>query len=98
MIGMDTLKRWWKSVPTLVRQVVIFIIGTVTVIIGIILVPLPGPGWVIIFAGFAILATEFAYAEKVRAWLVKTFKDGWEQLKTRWRPDRTKRDKPAKTP
>ena len=34
-------------------------LGVTVVIVGLILVPLPGPGWLIVFCGLAILATEF---------------------------------------
>jgi uncharacterized protein (TIGR02611 family) len=52
------------------------VIGTLVIIGGIILLPLPGPGWVIIFIGLGILASEFEWAarlldfakDKVRAW------------------------------
>ena len=33
--------------------------------LGIVLIPLPGPGWLIVFAGLAILATEFVWAERL---------------------------------
>lgn len=33
-------------------------------LIGIVLIPYPGPGWLIVFAGFGILATEFDFAAK----------------------------------
>ena len=52
--------------PKTVRQSVVALIGASIVLVGIVLLPLPGPGWVIIFFGFAILATEFTFAEKVR--------------------------------
>ena len=47
------------------------------VLLGLVLVPFPGPGWFIVFVGLGILATEFAWAErlldfgraKFRAWL-----------------------------
>lgn len=71
---METFKRYWKNVPTAVRKPLILIVGTFFVILGLILLPLPGPGWLVIFLGFAILATEFAAAEKVRAWLVEQLK------------------------
>ncbi|MBO3752629.1 hypothetical protein J5X84_41815 [Streptosporangiaceae bacterium NEAU-GS5] len=35
------------------------------VIGGLILVPFPGPGWLIVFLGLALLATEFAWAQGV---------------------------------
>lgn len=52
------------------------VVGTLVVIVGIIAIPFPGPGWLIVFAGLGILATEFAWASrllafaraKVRAW------------------------------
>lgn len=82
---MESLKRYWKSIPAPVRKPLVFIIGTAIVIIGLILLPLPGPGWVIIFLGFAILATEFAFAEKVRAWLVDQLQLTLKKLKQAWR-------------
>lgn len=45
------------------------IIGSIVTLIGFILIPYPGPGWLIVFAGFAILATEFEFAAKALAWL-----------------------------
>jgi len=32
---------------------------------GIILLPLPGPGWLIIFAGLGVLATEYEWARRL---------------------------------
>lgn len=49
-------------------QVGVFIVGLAVVITGIILLPLPGPGWVIIFGGMAIWATEFVWAQLVLRW------------------------------
>ena len=63
---MENWKRRWKKMPRTVRQSVVALIGASVILVGIVLLPLPGPGWVIIFFGFAILATEFAFAERVR--------------------------------
>ena len=60
----------------LTYRVVVAVIGTAVVVGGIILIPLPGPGWLIVFGGLAILATEFEWAGRlldfarrhVRAW------------------------------
>lgn len=46
---------------------------------------LPGPGWAAIFLGFAILATEFAFAEKVRDWLVGQLELLIAYSKKQWR-------------
>jgi len=37
--------------------------------IGIVLLPLPGPGWVIIFGGLGILATEYTWAARLLTWV-----------------------------
>ncbi|MHC5906952.1 TIGR02611 family protein [Streptomyces sp. S6] len=49
-------------------QVGVFVIGLAVVVLGIIMLPLPGPGWVVIFAGMAIWATEFVWAQLVLRW------------------------------
>ena len=41
------------------------VLGTLTVLLGLVLVPFPGPGWLIVFLGLGILATEFAWAERL---------------------------------
>lgn len=49
-------------------QVGIFVVGLAVVVGGIIMLPLPGPGWLVIFAGMAIWATEFVWAQLVLRW------------------------------
>jgi uncharacterized protein (TIGR02611 family) len=52
------------------------VVGAAVVVLGLFLVPFPGPGWLVVFIGLGILATEFAWAErllrfarsKLRAW------------------------------
>jgi uncharacterized protein (TIGR02611 family) len=45
------------------------IVGGLVVLVGLVLIPYPGPGWLIVFAGLAILATEFEFAAKWLTWL-----------------------------
>jgi uncharacterized protein (TIGR02611 family) len=49
-------------------QVVVFMLGLAIVAAGVVLLPLPGPGWVVIFAGMALWATEFVWAQLVLRW------------------------------
>ncbi|MFF4233400.1 TIGR02611 family protein [Streptomyces sp. NPDC001820] len=49
-------------------QVGIFIVGLGVVGAGIVMLPLPGPGWLVIFGGMAIWATEFVWAQLVLRW------------------------------
>jgi uncharacterized protein (TIGR02611 family) len=41
------------------------VLGTLVLALGIVLIPYPGPGWLVVFAGLAILATEFIWARRV---------------------------------
>lgn len=82
--GLISFGRRWQHVPASVRKPLVLIVGVLIVIGGIILLPLPGPGWVIIFAGFALLATEFSAAEKVQDWLLHIFKQGLRYAKLAW--------------
>jgi uncharacterized protein (TIGR02611 family) len=88
---MSSAKHKWQRTPAAVRKPVVLIAGVAVVIAGIILLPLPGPGWVVIFLGFAVLATEFAAAEKVRDKMVAIFKQVLEYCKHLWRKLRKKR-------
>ncbi|MEU9138068.1 TIGR02611 family protein [Streptomyces sp. NPDC048404] len=49
-------------------QVGVFVVGLAVVAAGVIMLPLPGPGWLVIFGGMAIWATEFVWAQLVLRW------------------------------
>lgn len=49
-------------------QVAVFVVGLAVVVAGVIMLPLPGPGWLVIFGGMAIWATEFVWAQLVLRW------------------------------
>lgn len=54
-----------RFVPASVRKLFIAIIGGTVVLIGLALIVLPGPAFIVIPVGLAILATEFAWARSV---------------------------------
>lgn len=81
---MDSLKTFWKRIPATIRKPLVFIVGSSIVITGIAMLVLPGPGWAAIFLGFAVLATEFALAEKVRDWLILQLKKLIKKSQTLW--------------
>ena len=93
---MDKLYKWWKSIPVAVRKPLVFMVGFAVVAAGIAMLVLPGPGWAAIFLGFAILATEFAFAERVRDWLVGQLHKGIDYLQAKWHKMRGK--KPTQKP
>jgi uncharacterized protein (TIGR02611 family) len=41
------------------------LLGGLVLALGIVLIPYPGPGWLIVFAGLAILAAEFHWARRL---------------------------------
>jgi uncharacterized protein (TIGR02611 family) len=74
----------WKRAPRAVRLPIVFIVGWIVVAAGLIMLITPGPGWAAIFLGFAILATEFASAGKVRDHLVRILKIVVGRLRRLW--------------
>lgn len=46
-------------------RLVVAIVGALIVVAGIITIPLPGPGWLTVIFGLVVLATEFAWAERL---------------------------------
>jgi tellurite resistance protein TerC len=59
---------WNTENIKIVRRVIVSVIGATVLLIGIALLVLPGPAFIVIPIGLAILATEYAWA---RRWLKK---------------------------
>ncbi|BBY60291.1 TIGR02611 family protein [Mycolicibacterium sarraceniae] len=53
-----------RPVADFAYRVVVGVVGLVVLLVGIIAIPYPGPGWAIVFVGLAILATEFYWAHR----------------------------------
>jgi hypothetical protein len=64
---MKWFSRLWtafKAVTAPLRKLIIAIIGGTVLVIGVALIVLPGPAFIVIPIGLAILATEFAWARR----------------------------------
>jgi uncharacterized protein (TIGR02611 family) len=48
------------------KRILVIISGSAVVIAGVAMLVLPGPGFLVIFAGLAILSTEFEWAVRLR--------------------------------
>lgn len=48
-------------------KIVVAVLGTLVIAVGVVLLPLPGPGWVVILGGLALLAMEFHWAKRLLA-------------------------------
>lgn len=68
-------------------RVAVGVVGGTVVVVGIILLPLPGPGTAVILAGLALLATRFAWArrllETAERWARRRTGDRWPAWTTR---------------
>lgn len=47
------------------RRVVITITGTIILATGLVMIPYPGPGWLVVFFGLSVLASEYAWARNL---------------------------------
>lgn len=61
------LRAWlgWDLLPKTLRRVVAGVIGGTIVLIGIALLVLPGPAFIVIPLGLLILGSEFAWARRL---------------------------------
>jgi len=68
------------AILTKVKRLIIGVIGITILLIGILLIVLPGPAFIVIPIGLAILATEFVWArrllKKVKSKFQKTNEGG----------------------
>ncbi|WP_323186382.1 TIGR02611 family protein [Streptomyces sp. NBC_00687] len=67
----------------LIWRIGVFLVGFAVTVTGVILLPLPGPGWVVIFGGMAIWATEFTWAQVTMRWTKLKVS---EVVRRVWRP------------
>jgi tellurite resistance protein TerC len=65
-MGLVRVREPMRVTLRLVRRVVVGVIGGTVLALGLVLVVMPGPAFVVIPTGLAILALEFAWA---RRWL-----------------------------
>lgn len=68
-----------RPTALLVYRMAVFSVGLVLVLGGLVLVPLPGPGWLIVILGLAIWASEFEPAQHLLAFVRARLRewDGW---------------------
>lgn len=73
-------RRKLRANPTTAKlyRVGVFLLGLLVVVVGLLLIPFPGPGWLIVIAGLAIWATEFEKAQRVLEF-VKSKLRVWEE-------------------
>jgi len=64
----------------LTLQLVIGLLGLAVVAIGVVLIPFPGPGWLIVLGGLAIWAIEFVWAQRLMHFTRSQLENWWHWL------------------
>lgn len=59
------LRSGWIPNLKFLKRIVIAIVGFTVLLLGVVMIVLPGPAFIIIPLGLAILATEFVWAQKL---------------------------------
>lgn len=83
------MKRTYKAI----RKTAVFIAGSVVIIVGLILLFIPGPGLLTIAAGLLILSSEFEWAERHLKSVKKRIKDAYEKSKAKQKKPKDDPDK-----
>jgi uncharacterized protein (TIGR02611 family) len=65
----------------LTLQATIALLGALVVAIGVVLIPFPGPGWLIVLAGLAIWAVEFVWAQRLLHFTRSQLEKWWRWLR-----------------
>jgi len=63
------------------RRLIIFVVGISVLVVGIVMIVLPGPAFLVIPLGLAILATEFLWAKIMLTKLKQKSADGAKTIK-----------------
>ncbi len=54
-----------RPVANLGYRIAVGAVGTGVLLVGIVTIPYPGPGWAIVFLGLANMASEYLFAQRV---------------------------------
>ena len=71
LVGADEDHWAWRArikrnpVTRRAYRLAVGVLGAAIIVVGVVLLPAPGPGWLIIFAGLAVLASEFEWAQRL---------------------------------
>ncbi len=61
-----------------IKQLGIIVAGWIVLVVGVVMIPYPGPGWLTVFAGLAILSREYHWARRVLAYARHKY-DAWNE-------------------
>ena len=62
------------------------LLGGVIVLVGLLLVPLPGPGWPVVFVGLSLLGRQFPWAARLSTWAQRRVREAVRWFRRGGRP------------
>ena len=78
------------------KKIIVSLIGFPLLVVGAILVPLPGPGFLVMFIALALLSTEFGWAGKHADTIKTKFKAIYEKSMAKAESIEQRSNKPKK--
>ncbi len=76
-----------RSLGQFTRRAAITILGITLVVLGVLLLVLPGPGIIVTIAGLAVLGSEYDWAEDLLTWVKQRSKATTQRFKSRRRAE-----------
>lgn len=64
------------------QKILTGMLGWAVLLLGVLMIPYPGPGWIVVFIGLSILAREFTWAARVNDYSRRKYKS-WQELLSR---------------
>jgi tellurite resistance protein TerC len=69
----------WVETLRQARRIIVAVIGFTVLLVGIVMIVTPGPGWLVILLGLSILSAEFVWAQR---WLRRIKRTGSDLART----------------
>jgi uncharacterized protein (TIGR02611 family) len=81
---------WIRVILRSSKRVAVLLVGIALVLAGVAMLVLPGPGLLVIIAGLAVMATEFAWAERLLDQAKEQASKASARAKRSWRARRSR--------
>jgi len=75
----------------MLKRITVFVFGSGVVVLGVVLIPLPGPGLLVVVLGLAVLASEFTWAQRALDKAQRRAQRSGDAVRLRWQMRRQMR-------
>lgn len=85
-----TIRGFMYWVVRSMRRIAVTVVGALLIILGVIMIITPGPGWLTIFAGLGVLSTEYTWARRALIHCKQRYGKAKESVNNRRNRNRTR--------